>query len=59
MASIGFLTPYKHLPDFKDYVESNFKCLNLSKIKKEECSKFWVILFRRWCLDYSGPQKKK
>ena len=40
MASIGFLTPYKHLPDFKDYVESNFKCLNLSKIKKEEIKMF-------------------
>ena len=40
MASIGFLTPYKHLPDFKDYVESNFKCLNLSRIKKEEIKMF-------------------
>ena len=40
MASIGFLTPYKHLPEFKNYVENNFKCLNLSKIKKEEIKMF-------------------
>ena len=36
MASIGFLTPYKHLPKFKEYVESNFKCINLNKINKKD-----------------------
>ena len=40
MASIGFLTPYKHLTEFKNYVENNFKCLDLSKIKKEEIKMF-------------------
>ena len=40
MASIGFLTPYKHLPAFKAYVEKHFKCINLSKIKKEDIKIF-------------------
>ena len=40
MASIGFLTPYKHLPKFKAYVEKNFKCINLLMIKKEDIKIF-------------------
>ena len=27
--TIGFLTPYRHLPDFAEYVEKEYKCVNL------------------------------
>jgi lactate dehydrogenase-like 2-hydroxyacid dehydrogenase len=27
--TIGFLTPYKHLPDFAEYVEKEYRCVNL------------------------------
>ena len=30
MKSIGFLTPYKHLPKFKEYVESKFICREIT-----------------------------
>lgn len=28
---IGFLTPYKHLPDFSEFVENKFTCIDLRK----------------------------
>ena len=28
---IGFLTPYKHLPNFKAFVEEKFECIDISK----------------------------
>ena len=35
MNSIGFLTPYKHLPDFAKFVESKFKCISMGNLPKE------------------------
>ena len=32
--SIGFLTPYKHLPNFTKFVESNFICKTENLCKK-------------------------
>jgi len=29
MKTIGFLTPYTHLPNFTNYLKGNFKCINM------------------------------
>ena len=29
MKSIGFLTPYKHLPEFTNFVSKQFKCISM------------------------------
>lgn len=31
METIGFLTPYEHLTEFKEYVESNFNCTKITR----------------------------
>jgi len=36
MKRIAFLTPYKHLPNFKKNVESKYKCLDLSELTELE-----------------------
>ena len=36
MKRIAFLTPYKHLPNFKKNVESKYKCLDLSDLTELE-----------------------
>ena len=36
MKRIAFLTPYKHLPNFKKIVESKYKCLDLSDLTEFE-----------------------
>ena len=40
MATIGFLTPYKHLPDFCKFIKGKFKDLNLRKINRNEIKIF-------------------
>ena len=34
MISIGFLTPYEHLPEFTKIAKENFKCINMVGINK-------------------------
>ena len=34
MNSIGFLTPYEHLPEFTKIAKENFKCINMVGINK-------------------------
>jgi lactate dehydrogenase-like 2-hydroxyacid dehydrogenase len=36
MKQIAFLTPYKHLPNFKKIVESKYECLDLSNLSELE-----------------------
>ena len=38
--TIGFLTPYQHLPNFNNFIKGKFKALNLLNIKKEELKIF-------------------
>lgn len=38
--TIGFLTPYKHLPYFKSYAEKNCKAINMTIVKKNELKYF-------------------
>ena len=38
MISIGFLTPYLHLPEFSSFVKSNFKCINMVGLGKDKLS---------------------
>ena len=40
---IGFLTPYKHLPKFKDYVEKKYTCIEVKS--KKDITKDIVYLF--------------
>jgi len=37
MKTIGFYSPYKHLPDFSKFVESNFNCIELKNSKPDKC----------------------
>ena len=39
-ASIGFLTPYKHLPFFSDLVNKNFKCISMVGLPKDKLNIF-------------------
>jgi len=40
MISIGFLTPYSHLPEFSSFVKSNFKCINMVGLAKDKLNIF-------------------
>ena len=40
MKTIGFLTPYNHLPEFSKYVKSNFKCINMVGLPKDKLNIF-------------------
>ena len=43
--SIGFLTPFKHLPEFTKYAFSKCKIIDITSIKKEEINYFKGIDF--------------
>jgi lactate dehydrogenase-like 2-hydroxyacid dehydrogenase len=43
MATIGFLTPYKHLPNFCKSIKGRFKDLNLKDIKRNDIKIFQGI----------------
>jgi hypothetical protein len=40
MTSIGFLTPYQHLPEFSNFAKSNFKCINMVGLGKDKLNIF-------------------
>ena len=40
MKTIGFLTPYQHLPEFADYVKSKFKCISMVGLPKDKLNIF-------------------
>jgi lactate dehydrogenase-like 2-hydroxyacid dehydrogenase len=40
MKTIGFLTPYEHLPEFSKFAKSNFKCINMVGLLKNKLNIF-------------------
>ena len=40
MKTIGFLTPFNHLPNFSKYVKANFKCISMVGLPKDQLNIF-------------------
>ena len=55
MKVIGFLTPYRHLREFKKLVSNNYICLDLSKLSKED----QIDSFKHCNYIFSAPNYQK
>ena len=54
MNSIGFLTPYEHLPEFTKFAKENFKCVNMVG-----CSKANLNIFKSIDYFFAAPNYLK